>query len=230
MRPSSRDEFAIAIVCALSLEAEAVEALFDETYDRLSESYKKQPGDDNAYFNGRIGNHLVVLCLMPRMGKGNAASVAASLKISYRKIQMALVVGICGGAPCTPDKEEIFLGDVIISDAVVEYDFGRQYRHGFERKTGVKDTHGRPTREIQSLLAGLRPWQASDRNSHAEISKPRCYAIFGLSKHHNLVGVTQALLMMFCMKRHTNTSITVQPHLVRVSVLMKTLMMSVWRL
>ncbi|KAL5045966.1 hypothetical protein BDW71DRAFT_207950 [Aspergillus fruticulosus] len=156
MRPSSRDEFAIAIICALTFEAEAVEELFDETYDRLGEFYKKQPGDDNAYFNGRIGNHHVVLCCMPRMGKGHAASVAASLKISYRGIQVALVVGVCGGAPCSPAREEIFLGDVIISDAVIEYDFGRQYRGGFERKTGVKDTLGRPNREIQSLLAGLQ--------------------------------------------------------------------------
>jgi nucleoside phosphorylase len=86
MRPSSRDEFTIAIICALPLEAEPVEALFDETYDRLSAFYKKQSGDDNAYFNGRIRSHNVALCLMPRMGKGNAASVAASLKISYRRI------------------------------------------------------------------------------------------------------------------------------------------------
>ncbi|RAQ74352.1 tetratricopeptide repeat domain protein [Aspergillus flavus] len=160
MRPSSRDDFAIAIICALALEAEAVEALFDETYDRLSAFYKKQPGDNNAYFNGRIGSHNVVLCLMPRMGKGNAASVAASLKISYRGIQVALVVGICGGAPYSPTKEDIFLGDVIVSDAVIEYDFGRQYQGGFMRKTSVKDTLGRPNREIQSLLAGLQPQQS----------------------------------------------------------------------
>ncbi|KAL2808184.1 hypothetical protein BJX63DRAFT_424818 [Aspergillus granulosus] len=160
MRPSTRNGFAVAIICALALEAEAVEELFDETYDRLSKFYKKQPGDDNAYFNGRIGDHNVVLCLMPCMGKGNAASVAASLKISYRRIQVALVVGICGGAPCLPTMEEIFLGDVIISDAVIEYDFGRQYRSGFERKTGVKDTLGRPNREIRSLLAGLQPQQS----------------------------------------------------------------------
>jgi nucleoside phosphorylase len=168
MRPSSRDEFAIAIICALALEAEAVEALFDETYDRLSAFYKKQPGDDNAYFNGRIGSHNMVLYLMPRMGKGNAASVTASLKISYQRIQVALVVGICGGAPYSPTKEEIFLGDVIISDAVIEYNFGRQYRGGFMRKTGVKDTLGRPNQEIQSLLAGLQP-QQSRRDFRAKV-------------------------------------------------------------
>jgi hypothetical protein len=33
MRPRSRDDFAIAIICALPLKAEAVEALFNKTYN-----------------------------------------------------------------------------------------------------------------------------------------------------------------------------------------------------
>ncbi|KAL4976425.1 putative kinesin light chain [Aspergillus desertorum] len=156
MRPRSRDDFAIAIICALPLEAEAVEALFDETYDRFGKYYSKQRGDANAYINGRIGKHDVVLCYMPGMGKGSAAGVASSLRVSYTGIELALVVGICGGAPPPPKYQEIFLGDVIISDSVIEYDFGRQYPGGFQRKTGVKDTLGRPGPEIRALLNGLR--------------------------------------------------------------------------
>ncbi|KAL2809773.1 putative kinesin light chain [Aspergillus granulosus] len=156
MRPKSRNDFAIAIICALPLEAEAVEALFDEHYDRLGKYYGKQPGDANAYINGRIGKHDVVLCYMPGMGKGNAASVASSLQVSYTGIKLALVVGICGGAPPPPKYQEVFLGDVIISDSVIEYDFGRQYPGGFQRKTGLKDTLGRLSREGRTLLNGLR--------------------------------------------------------------------------
>jgi nucleoside phosphorylase len=156
MRPSNRDQFAIAIICALTLEAEAVEELFDETYDRLGEHYRKESGDDNAYINGRIGSHNVVLCYMPGMGKGSAASVASSLKISYKRVDVALVVGICGGAPYPSSGGEIFLGDVIISDSVVQYDFGRQYPSSFEKKTDVKDTLGRPNRAVRSILASLR--------------------------------------------------------------------------
>ncbi|KAL4971905.1 putative kinesin light chain [Aspergillus desertorum] len=156
MRPRSRDDFAIAIICALPLEADAVEALFDEHYDRLGKYYGKQRGDANAYINGRIGKHDVVLCYMPGMGKGSAAGVASSLQVSYAGIELALVVGICGGAPPPPKYQEIFLGDVIISDSVIEYDFGRQYPGGFQRKTGVKDTLSRPGREIRTLLNGLR--------------------------------------------------------------------------
>ncbi|KAL2782366.1 nucleoside phosphorylase domain-containing protein [Aspergillus keveii] len=155
MRPSSRDEFAIAIICALTLEAEAVEDVFDEPYDRLGEYYRKQPGDDNAYINGRIGNHNVVVCYMPGMGKGSAASVASSLKISYKRIEVALVVGICGGAPYPSSGGEIFLGDVIISDSVVQYDFGRQYPGGFEKKTDPpgKAISQRPSREAVTASA-----------------------------------------------------------------------------
>ncbi|KAL3441720.1 putative kinesin light chain [Aspergillus insuetus] len=156
MRPRSRDNFAIAIICALPLEAEAVEALFDDTYDRLGRHYGKQRGDANAYINGRIGKHDVVLCYMPGMGKGSAAGVASSLLVSYPGVKLALVAGICGGAPPPPEYKEIFLGDVIISDSVIEYDFGRQYPGGFQWKTGVKDTLGRPGREIRALLNGLR--------------------------------------------------------------------------
>ncbi|EED17856.1 kinesin light chain, putative [Talaromyces stipitatus ATCC 10500] len=137
MRPKTRKDFAIA----LPLEADAVEALFDEQYDRLGKYYGKQPGGANAYINGRIGKHDVVLCYIPGMGKGNAAGVAASLKVSYPGVELALVVGICGGAPPPPKYQEIFLGDVIISNFVVKYDFGRQYLGG---------------RKICALLNGLR--------------------------------------------------------------------------
>jgi nucleoside phosphorylase len=143
MRPRSRDDFAIAIICALPLEAEAVEALFNETYDRLGRHYGKQRGDPNAYINGRISKHDVVLCYMPGMGKGSAAGVASSLLVSYPGVKLALVVRIYGGAPSLPNHQEIFLGDVIISDLVIKYDFGRQYPGGFQRKTRVKDTLGR---------------------------------------------------------------------------------------
>lgn len=139
MRPSSRDEFAVAIICALTLEVEAVEALFNKTYNRPSESYKKQPGDNNAYFTSRIRNHKMVLYYMPYMRKGNAASMTASLKISYQGIQVTLVISIYRDTPCTLDKEETFLGDVIISNTVIEYNFSRQYQHRFKQKTGIKN-------------------------------------------------------------------------------------------
>lgn len=155
MRPSSRDGFHIGIICALPFEADAVESSFDETYDKFGKIYGKQDGDTNIYTTGRIDQHNIVLCFMPGMGKVSAANVATNLKTSYKRIDLALVVGICGGAPFPSQSTEILLGDVVISDSIIEYDFGRQYPDGFRRKTGVKETLGRPNQEIRSLLTGL---------------------------------------------------------------------------
>lgn len=155
MRPTSRSAFTIVIICALPLEADAIECLFDETYDRFGRFYGKQLGDTNSYVNGRLGEHNVVLCYLPGMGKESAASASSSLRVTYTGVRLALVVGICGGAPRRPSSDtQIFLGDVIISDEVVEY-----YRGGegsFQRNTDVKDILSKPDRrEIRSFLTGL---------------------------------------------------------------------------
>ncbi|QKX58645.1 uncharacterized protein TRUGW13939_05772 [Talaromyces rugulosus] len=158
--PTNRDGFSIAIICALPLEADAVEALFDETYDKFGKIYGKSFRDNNVYINGRIGQHDVVLCYLPNMGKGSAASAAANLRVSYTEIQLALVVGICGGVPFPSENAEIVLGDVIISDSVVEYDFGGQYPDGFRRKKGIKGMLGPPPPIIRSHLEALKSHKA----------------------------------------------------------------------
>ncbi|PLB49710.1 purine and uridine phosphorylase [Aspergillus steynii IBT 23096] len=156
MRPTTREEFEVAIICALPHEADAVKASFDETYDTHSHYYSKRPGDINVYTNGRIEQHNVVLCHLPNMGKGSAAVVASNLRMSYPGVQLALVVGICGAVPVSKDGVKIALGDVIISDSLVEYDIGRQYPDGFQRKNDAKSMFGRPSLEIRTVLASLR--------------------------------------------------------------------------
>ncbi|KAF7177747.1 hypothetical protein CNMCM7691_006181 [Aspergillus felis] len=156
MRPQHRDEFEIAIICSLSCEAEAIEASLDEVYDRFGEIYDKEPEDRNVYINGRIGKHNVVLCQAPEAGKCSSASVASSLLFSYTGVQLALVVGVCGGVPSPPCSErDIFLGDIVIADSVIEFDLGEQCPWGFQRTTGVKDVLGRPNRAIRTLLNAL---------------------------------------------------------------------------
>lgn len=157
MRPRSRDEFETAIICALALEFDAVEALFDETYDGFGVSaYGKQPGDPNWYRTGRIGPHDVVLTCLPEMGKASAASVASNLQVSFPGVNLGLLVGICGAVPFPSEHTEVILGDVIVSDKVVEYDFGKLYPDGFRQNRVVKETLGGPNRTIRSFLSGLK--------------------------------------------------------------------------
>ncbi|KAK2016908.1 pfs domain-containing protein [Colletotrichum eremochloae] len=154
----SRYSITVAIVCALPLEADAVCALFDDNWDDDVVAEIIGSGDTNSYSMGRIGRHNVVVIHMAGIGKTYAATAAAYCKASFPNIALALLVGICGGVPDATEKgvPSIVLGDVIISEGVVPFDFGRQYPDMFLRKVGVMDTLGRPPPVIRAKLSKLR--------------------------------------------------------------------------
>ncbi|KAF5642374.1 hypothetical protein F52700_3170 [Fusarium sp. NRRL 52700] len=155
-RPNDHRGFEIAVICALTLEADAIEALFDHHWDDDGPPFDKEPGDPNAYSTGVIGRFNVILAYMPGIGKVNAATVASNCRKSFPGIKLALVVGICGVVPFGPTKDEIVLGDVIISNGVIQYDFGRQLPDHFVRKDTLSDVPGRPNLEIRGVLAKLK--------------------------------------------------------------------------
>lgn len=155
-RPRDLHGFEIAIFCALRLEADAMIALFDDIWEQEGQ-YKKGTGDTNTYTFGRIHEHPVVLVHMPRMGKASASSVAASLRSSFPYIRVGFLVGICGGVPFSGcGKQEIILGDVLISTHIVPFDFGRLYPHTFLHKNSLLDNLGRPSPEIGGFLSKLQ--------------------------------------------------------------------------
>lgn len=159
--PSSREEFQIAIVCALPLEFDAVVASLDHVWpEDVCAALGKAPGDANTYTLGRIKQHNVVLALLrqrggkPTMGKASAAIVASDLRHSWFSLSLALLVGICGGVPQAGNRE-ILLGDVVISSSVVQYDFGRRFPNGFRRKQGPENSLAAPMAENASILGIL---------------------------------------------------------------------------
>ncbi|RYP06792.1 hypothetical protein DL765_009350 [Monosporascus sp. GIB2] len=154
-RPRSRADFEIAIVCALPLEYDAVSLLFDVFWDEHGLIFAKSPGDTNTYTYGRIGRHDVALVLLPGMGKVNASGAAMGLVASFANLKLAFLTGVCGAAPKSQNKHEVLLGDVVIADDVVQYDFGRQYPGGFVPRVAHRDRLARPNREIRSFLATL---------------------------------------------------------------------------
>ncbi|KAN0076427.1 ankyrin repeat-containing domain protein [Elaphomyces granulatus] len=180
-RPRDRNNFEIAIICALPLEASAVSALFDKRWD--DQRYGRAPTDSNAYSTGVIGHHNVVLVHMPNMGKVAAATAAACLRSSFPEIQLALVVGICGGAPFgnrpRPPSEDIFLGDVIISEGLIQYDLGRQFPNNiFMRRDTPRDNLPRPGPKIRAALAKLqteqgRSWLEDKTSEYLRVLRQR---------------------------------------------------------
>lgn len=155
-RPLNRIDFQVAILCALPLEANAVLCCLDEVWHDAPQDYGKCEGDNNSYVFGRSGRHCVVVVTLAGEGKVNAASSAQSLKMSFTSIKLALLVGICGAIPLKSDGTEIILGDVVISEVIVDLSHGRQYPGGYHRKDTLMDVYPRPDEKILGLL---RTWK-----------------------------------------------------------------------
>ncbi|KAJ4855010.1 NACHT domain-containing protein [Trichoderma breve] len=134
LRPTSRDDFEIAIVCAKDLEYDAVCLLVDGFWNEDGDSFGRAIGDPNTYTTVA------------------AASTAASLRSSYPCIKLLLLIGTCDGVPNAMGKE-LLLGDVVISDTVVQYDLGRRYPNGFRERDTLEDRLGRPDKNVRNLVA-----------------------------------------------------------------------------
>lgn len=155
-RRPSPDDYKIGIICAKTIESDSVIGLFEKFWSGSGYGpYPRARGDLNSYDMGRIAGHNVVLAYMPdeSMGKVDAATTAGDLRKTFDRIELCLVVGICGAVPkIDHGKTDIILGDVIISTLVVQYDLGRQYSN----KLDSKDTLGLPNTMIRRFFAKIK--------------------------------------------------------------------------
>lgn len=128
-------KYKIAIICALTNEATAVQSAFDHQFYEEDEVPETLAGDLNCYDYGVLSGYYVVLAQLGRMGNNEAATVAVHLQRTYPSIKLCLLVGICGIVPYIKSDEETIsealLGDVVISKVIKQYDFGKDYPTGF---------------------------------------------------------------------------------------------------
>ena len=122
------DDYTVGWICALEDELAASQVMLDEEHPDLPQA----ENDTNAYTLGRIGRHNVVLACLPSGTTGiSAAAIAArDLLRSYPKVRFGLMVGVGGGAPSNPSddpRQDIHLGDVIVSNPEGNYGKGRVY-------------------------------------------------------------------------------------------------------
>ncbi|KFA56527.1 hypothetical protein S40293_01031, partial [Stachybotrys chartarum IBT 40293] len=154
-----RHDFGIVIICALRIEANAVLCAFDHLWN---ERVAGISGDINSYSAGIIGSHNVILIHMDGPGKVNAATVATDCSRSFPNVELALLVGVCGVVPIAHEsKEEIILGDIVLSDGIVQYDFGRRHPRGFVPTDRSIDAPGRKRKRIRGFINQLssRTWR-----------------------------------------------------------------------
>ncbi|KAK6497724.1 hypothetical protein TWF481_012127 [Arthrobotrys musiformis] len=142
----SHQDIQVALICALPLEYDAVILLLEN-----STSYG---AGDRKYKIGYIAKQKVVLSLLSNQGKAVASSAASIIGIHFPSIKLAFLVGVCGGVPTS--KQEVLLGDVVISDEIVQYDFGKQHPNATSANSKGGNQRLKPHRRIYDKLGELK--------------------------------------------------------------------------
>ncbi|KAL2782354.1 purine and uridine phosphorylase [Aspergillus keveii] len=138
MASTAVDDYTVAWICALPLEATAARTMLDKIHPR-----PPRIADPNAYDFGELNGHCVVIGYLPNgiYGTVSAASVVSRMRLTFPRLQFGLMVGIGGGVPSK--SHDIRLGDVVVSKpgkkhgGVTQYDFGQAVQGGQFEQTGV---------------------------------------------------------------------------------------------
>ncbi|KAI8948099.1 hypothetical protein F4801DRAFT_472990 [Xylaria longipes] len=141
-------DYTVGWVAALAIERAAALAMLDEVYQKLP----KKAGDNNNYAFGRIGDHNIVIASLPDDGYGtiNAATVAGDMHRTFPSLEVFLMVGIAGGAPCMFD---VRLGDVVVSTKLIQYDLGKALGKDRFETTAIPL---RPSQELRNAITALK--------------------------------------------------------------------------
>ncbi|KAL7952535.1 nucleoside phosphorylase domain-containing protein [Trichoderma compactum] len=153
---SNPEVYAVGWICALSTEYVAAQAFLDERHGSPSSVSRH---DNNDYTLGRIGQHNVVIAVLPdgEYGIASAASVARDMLHSFPNVRIGLMVGIGGGA--RSPSHDIRLGDIVVSaprdgmGGVFQYDFGKTIQNQSFQTTGFLN---QPPTVLRTAMAGLR--------------------------------------------------------------------------
>ena len=136
---SNPKKYTVGWICAIKAEYVAAQAFLDHCHPPPE---YVSPNDNNDYTLGQIGDHHVVIAVLPKgeYGTSSAAVVARDMLHTFINIRFGLMVGIGGGAPSR--RHDIRLGDVVVSSTadgkggVYQYDFGKAIQGQCFQTTG----------------------------------------------------------------------------------------------
>jgi nucleoside phosphorylase len=159
--PSS---YTVGWICAILTEHVAARQFLDDEHDAPEHVSQN---DNNTYTLGRMGRHNVVIAALPdaEYGIGSAAAVARDMLHSFPNVRIGLMVGIGGGAPSK--KNDIRLGDVIVSSpagghgGVYQYDFGKSIQARRFCQTGILN---QPPALIRTAVSNIKAQHEADGN------------------------------------------------------------------
>ncbi|KAJ5656515.1 hypothetical protein N7507_008465 [Penicillium longicatenatum] len=156
-------KYIVGWICAIATEYVAAQEFLDEEHDGPIVS----SNDPNDYTLGRIGEHNVVIAVLPdgEYGTASAASVATNMLNSFPNVRIGLMVGIGGGVPS--EKHDIRLGDVVVSaprngeGGVFQYDFGKSIQGESFQYTRFLN---QPPTSLRTAMTGIQAQYR--RNGH----------------------------------------------------------------
>jgi nucleoside phosphorylase/tetratricopeptide (TPR) repeat protein len=161
MTTSSLKQADFLIITALEKEAKAVVSrLEDHTTERFEDR------NIRTYHCGAVRSgstdrvYRVVVIVLPGMGELSAAN-AATDALSDWKPPHVLMVGIAGGIA----QDDLDLGDVVVADQVVGYEYGKQTDGGLKPRD-----HVYPASAL--LLERVRNFWSEDWAQHVDVPRP----------------------------------------------------------
>jgi nucleoside phosphorylase len=129
------EEYTVACICPMGVELTAVRAMLNEP------KHQTLPTPDrNAYTLGRMGQHNIVIAVLPKTGTSSATAAGVQLLNDFKSIRFGLLVGIGGGVPS--EDADIRLGDVVVSKptgtsgGVIQFDRGKALPNNEFKRTG----------------------------------------------------------------------------------------------
>ncbi|KAL4919134.1 hypothetical protein BDW62DRAFT_209875 [Aspergillus aurantiobrunneus] len=158
MASRALDDYTVAWICALPLEAAAARVMLDKTHTQ-----PQHIGDANAYQFGELNGHNIVIAHLPN---GIYGTVSAA--------SFGLMVGIGGGVPSRSNN--IQLGNVVVSKPG-----GKHVQGGQFECTGMKDVISEIIRQHADLLYKSSYCHADGAPDCAECNKKQMlYIYYGL--------------------------------------------------
>lgn len=160
--------YTVGWICALATEHIAARQFLDEEHG-LPEHIA--PNDSNGYTLGKMAGHNVVIAVLPmgEYGTSSSASVATNMLNSFPNVRVGMMVGIGGGAPSA--KNDIRLGDVVVSSpknhtgGVYQYDYGKTIQGRKFQQTGFLN---QPPSVVLTAVSVLASTYESDGHSIKE--------------------------------------------------------------
>ncbi|THW33865.1 WD40 repeat-like protein [Aureobasidium pullulans] len=126
----THEDYVVGWICPMRVEYTAALLMLDEEHEILGQDV----ADENIYTLGSINGHNVVLATLPKTGNSPTARVMTNMSRTFQVLRFYLLVGIGGGIPVRTDDGPVRLGDVVVSEGVIQHDRGKFEASGFKLK------------------------------------------------------------------------------------------------